>query len=238
MNIISLNVNDFGGKKEHREEYKNKYGNSAYLKKWDILDKSEEVDGIYSCIETTNPKPHIIILQEFDINSKEAICFKRKMESLGYILKSEIPSKRPSMTAFFIASSLKYKIITDLHEKNLRAYAIDVEENGFVVYGTHVPPIYDNSFWNEMKSFVQKHIDSKLVLIGDFNTINQKNREEFYSILNYGLVDVWSRKGNVKGISKPGDYVLVSNKISIDEVGIQSKQIVFSDHPMILVSLP
>ena len=74
MKIMNLNINDFGGTANHREEYKKNF-NNKYLVEWDKLNKSHNVDGIFQYIEGLNSKPDIIVLQEFDINSKEATYF-------------------------------------------------------------------------------------------------------------------------------------------------------------------
>lgn len=235
MKIMNLNINDFGGIANHREEYK-KIFNKKYLVEWDKLDKSHNVDGIFQYIEDLTSKPDIIVLQEFDINSKEAKYFKGKMEGLGYKLASENPSKRPSMTVFFIAKGIAYEHIKYIHERNLRAYAVKLC-NDLVVYGTHVPPKYDKVFWNELDCFVETYRNHKLVLIGDFNTINVYNKSRLEALLNKtGLIDVWLKKGNNNPISVPGDYAFVSETIKTD-VEIEISHIKFSDHPVIMLTL-
>lgn len=240
MKIMNLNINDFGGIANHREEYKKRF-NDKYLEEWDKLDKSHNVDGIFQYIEDLTSKPDIIVLQEFDINSKEAKYFKGKMEGLGYILASEKPSRRPSMTVFFIAKGIAYEHIKHIHERNLRAYAVKLC-NDLVVYGTHVPPKYDEVFWNELDCFVKKYTkytNHKLVLIGDFNTINVCNKSRLEALLNKtGLIDVWLKKGNNNPISVPGDYAFVSETIKTADVEIEISPIEFSDHhPVIMLTL-
>lgn len=236
MKIMNLNINDFGGIANHREEYK-KIFNNKYLVEWDKLYKSHNVDGIFQYIEDLTSKPDIIVLQEFDINSKEATYFKGKMEGLGYKLASENPSKRPSMTVFFIAKGIAYEHIKHIHERNLRAYAVKLC-NDLVVYGTHVPPKYDEVFWNELDCFVETYRNHKLVLIGDFNTINVCNKSRLEALLNKtGLIDVWLEKGNYNPISVPGDYAFVSETIKTADVEIEISHIEFSDHPVIMLTL-
>lgn len=232
---MNLNINDFGGTANHREEYKKNF-NNKYLVEWDKLNKSHNVDGIFQYIEGLNSKPDIIVLQEFDINSKEATYFKRKMEGLGYKLASENPSKRPSMSVFFIEERIAYEHIKDIHERNLRAYAVKLC-NDLVVYGTHVPPKYDEVFWNELDCFVETYRNHKLVLIGDFNTINKRNKSRLEALLKTGLIDVWLKKGNYDPISVPGDYAFVSETIKTADVEIETSHIGFSDHPVIMLTL-
>ena len=52
---------------------------------------------------------------------------------------------------------------------------------------------YDEQFWNELYSFLQKHSNEEYILIGDFNTINNRNVEEFRKIL-YNAYDIWHQK--------------------------------------------
>lgn len=237
MKIVNLNINDFGGIADHRKEYKNIF-NNKYLKEWDKLDKSNNIDGIFQYLKDLASKPDIIVLQEFDINSKEATDFKGRMEELGYILASEDPSKRASMTVFFIAKGINYKSIKGIHERNLRAYAVKLC-NDYIVYGTHVPPKYDEAFWDELDCFIKEYRNHKLVLIGDFNTINVYNKSRLEALLNKtGTKDVWFEKGNINPISIPGDYAFVSETIKTEDVEIEISPIEFSDHPVIMLSLP
>ena len=69
-----------------------------------------------------------------------------------------------------------------------------------------------------MYSFLQKHSNEEYILIGDFNTINNRNMEEFRKIL-YNAYDIWYQKGNREPLSCMGDYAisrvchLLKNKI-------------------------
>ena len=187
-----------------------------------------------------NPKPDIIVLQEFDIYSREAKVFESNMDGLGYKLESEIPTKRPSMTVFFIAKAINYKGIGNIHERNLRAYA--VETDNYIIYGTHIPPIYDEKFWNEIDRFVQPKSNRKFIMIGDFNTINYKNETRLKKLLiNTEASDVWAAKNNSNPISVAGDYAITSRNIEIENVEIEIDDITlkdYTDHPVVILSLP
>ena len=154
MKILNININDFGGPENHREDFKNKLGNGKYIQEWDKLDKKETINSFISKIDEY--KPDIIIIQEYDINSTECqYIFVPLMRKKGYILKSVPPTKRASMTVFFVKNGLGDKEISTDHLRNGRAYAIQV--NDLVIYGTHVPPSgYVESFWKEINNFVQK----------------------------------------------------------------------------------
>ena len=233
MTILNININDFGGINHHMEEFKNKYGKRWYISKWDELDKTKEVEGIFYCVEKY--MPDIVIMEEYDINSTEAINFEVKMKNKGYILKSEKPEyKRPSMTVFYIKNDINYSYLSTGHTKNGRAYAIRV--NDTIIYGTHVPPKYDEQFWNELYLFLKKHSKEEYILIGDFNTINNRNMEEFRKIL-YNAYDIWYQKGNREPLSCMGDYAIASNSILEDKIDISSFDEKYTDHPGIIVTL-
>lgn len=232
MKIFNLNVNDFGGTDNHLEEYKKIY-ESRYLKKWDNIDKTFVINGIIECIERF--APDILILEEYDINSKEAQSFARKMKEMGYLLEAESTKyKRPSMTVFFIKADLAHSYIVVGHTKNARAYAIEV--NDMIIYGTHIPPKYDEQFWNELHSFINDISSEKYILIGDFNTINCKNRHQLDLILE-NSIDVWKAKGNSDPISIMGDYVIASTNMEINDMEINSFDDKKSDHPAIFVTI-
>ena len=234
MKIISLNVNDFGGCCKHLEEYKNKYGYHA-ISKWDGLNKEEDIQGIFSFIENANPE--VIVLQEFDINSTEAKKFTGMLEKKGYELKSEPPSKRPSMTVMFVKRNICYKEIKTCHfKRSLRAYAIEIED--YIIYGTHVPPKYDEVFWDEIEEFWNDYKEHKFVMIGDINTINFRNNERLNKLL-FNAIDVWRAKGNEEKISIAGDYAVISSNIDIETVGIRKEESLcnYTDHPAMILTL-
>lgn len=221
MKILNININDFGGPENHRENFKNKFGNGKYIQEWDKLDKKETINSFISKIDEY--KPDIIIIQEYDINSTECQdIFVPLMRKKGYILKSVLepvpvqPTKRPSMTVFFVKNGLKYKPISTGHDRNGRAYAIQV--NDLVIYGTHVPPSRDVvSFWKEINNFVQRFKNNKLLLIGDFNTVNFKNNKALDNLLEnpiHKIHKIWSHEG----CNIPGDYVLANFDINQDEI--------------------
>ncbi|VJX91790.1 Uncharacterised protein [Streptococcus pneumoniae] len=223
MKILNININDFGGPENHRENFKNKFGNGKYIQEWDKLDKKETINSFISKIDEY--KPDIIIIQEYDINSTECQdIFVPLMRKKGYILESVLESvlepvqqrKRPSMTVFFVKNDLKYEPISTGHDRNARAYAIQV--NDLVIYGTHVPPSRDVvSFWKEINNFVQRFKNNKLLLIGDFNTVNFKNNKALDNLLEnpiHKIHKIWSHEG----CNIPGDYVLANFDINQDGI--------------------
>ena len=51
MKILNININDFGGPENHREDFKNKLGNGKYIQEWDKLDKKETINSFISKID-------------------------------------------------------------------------------------------------------------------------------------------------------------------------------------------
>lgn len=236
MKVLDLNINCFGGTDAHREEFKAAYGPRYYLKVWDERDKSKEISGILDCIKRHSPD--IVILQEYDINSSEAKFFETEMRTNGYTLESEKPEgRRPSMTVFFIRTATipTHTYVSANHTRNGRAYAIKVGDT--ILYGTHVPPRYDEQFWTDLHQFVKQHLSENYLLIGDFNTINYENRNQMNQLLE-DATDLWRAKGNDAAISIMGDYAIASKTIKIQDVEIDSFDEGYSDHPVIIVSIP
>ena len=138
------------------------------------------------------------------------------------------------MTVFFIKQHIDYSYVNVGHKLNGRAFAIKV--NDLTIYGTHIPPKYNGDFWNELHSFIKRISLEKYVLIGDFNTINYKNKEQLNVVLE-NTQDVWKEKGNGSPISIMGDYVIASKEINMDNVEIDSFDKKLSDHPIIQIDI-
>lgn len=182
-------------------------------------------------------KVEVVVLQEFDINSTEAKEFTKNMKALGYELKSEYPSKRPSMTVMFVKSDIGFEEIKTCHvERCLRAYAIKVED--YIIYGIHVPPKYDKIFWDEIEKLWSTYEDHKLIMIGDLNTINFHNNERLNKLL-LNAIDVWNAKENEEQISVAGDYAIISTNIDVKTVEIEKEEVVcnYTDHPAMILTL-
>lgn len=230
MKIFNININDFGGINNQRENFKKVY-RECYLDRWDNLNKNTVILKLINCIDKYTPD--VIILQEYDINSNEANFFKAAMEQRNYILESEeVTLMRPSMTVFYIKNNITHNYISAGHERNGRAYAINVDN--IIIYGTHIPPKYDASFWKEINSFIE---DKKCIIIGDFNTINRENMRELNNIIkNYGMRDIWEYKGNMP-ISLMGDYVIADKTIELEKIKMSVFDEKISDHPAILITI-
>ena len=233
MRLLNANINCFGGTDNHREEYKKLYGNRKYLNIWDQIGKSQNVAGLLEDILKISPD--IVILQEYDINSKEAKDFNKKMNEHGYIMHSEtIEYRRASMTVFYVKKGLEVSYVSTGHTKNGRAYAVKIDET--IIYGTHVPPVYDSQYWNELKRFVRSYCNQKIIAIGNYNIINYKNKNEYSELLE-SAVDIWKAQGNKEGISVMGDSVIASKTMNKNSLKVSRHNNTYTDHPIIIVDV-
>lgn len=231
MRLLNTNINCFGGTGNHREEYKKLYGNRKYLNIWDQIDKSQNVAGLLEDILKISPD--IVILQEYDINSKEAKDFNKKMNEHGYIMYSEtIEYRRASMTVFYVKKGLEVSYVSTGHTKNSRAYAVKIDET--IIYGTHVPPVYDSQYWNELKRFVRSYCNQKIIAVGNYNIINYKNKNEYSELLETA-VDIWKAQGNKEDISVMGDCVIASK--TMNSLKVSRHNNTYTDHPIIIVDV-
>lgn len=231
MRLLNANINCFGGTDNHREEYKKLYGNRKYLNIWDQIDKSQNVAGLLEDILKISPD--IVILQEYDINSKEAKDFNKKMNEHGYIMYSEtIEYRRASMTVFYVKKGLEVSYVSTGHTKNGRAYAVKIDET--IIYGTHVPPVYDSQYWNELKRFVRSYCNQKIIAVGNYNIINYKNKNEYSELLE-SAVDIWKAQGNKEDISVMGDSVIASK--TMNSLKVSRHNNTYTDHPIIIVDV-
>lgn len=191
MKILSLNINNFGGFK-CKEKYKkdNKYN------EWCTHDKTSEATEIFAYIQ--QEKPVIAILHEFEMNAKTAKEFIQSMNLIGYEI---VPTEKhiykdPSVTIMFVRKELLYSKLDNPHkEKSLRANAIKTGD--FIVYGIHIPTVYDSDFWEEIIGFYKKHEAEKLVIIGDYNVydIGTDQKKKFLELLSLNAKDAWLEKG-------------------------------------------
>lgn len=231
MRLLNTNINCFGGTGNHREEYKKLYGNRKYLNIWGQIDKSQNVAGLLEDILKISPD--IVILQEYDINSKEAKDFNKKMNEHGYIMYSEtIEYRRASMTVFYVKKGLEVSYVSTGHTKNGRAYAVKIDET--IIYGTHVPPVYDSQYWNELKRFVRSYCNQKIIAVGNYNIINYKNKNEYSELLETA-VDIWKAQGNKEDISVMGDCVIASK--TMNSLKVSRHNNTYTDHPIIIVDV-
>ena len=240
MRLLNTNINCFGGTGNHREEYKKLYGNRKYLNIWDQIDKfyNKRRKCLYDVLGDSKIRPNQLFALSLsypvlDVNSKEAKDFNKKMNEHGYIMYSEtIEYRRASMTVFYVKKGLEVSYVSTGHTKNGRAYAVKIDET--IIYGTHVPPVYDSQYWNELKRFVRSYCNQKIIAVGNYNIINYKNKNEYSELLETA-VDIWKAQGNKEDISVMGDCVIASK--TMNSLKVSRHNNTYTDHPIIIVDV-
>ncbi len=225
LKILSLNVNNFGGsdQKFNLQSILYNYNEMGY-KIWNehISKNPQFRNDILKYITESNDFPDIIILQEFRAKSGDGLLFIDKMDTLGYKLIRECNNIMidPSMTIIFVKKTLDAIHIKSIHDKSSYMRACTIKVDGMYIYGTHAPIRHKDKnnkeikkvYWNEIKNFVVNTQNEKLLLIGDFNIIDNKvaseenskkihNSEFFDDFKNdvekngYTIYDLWLEKG-------------------------------------------
>jgi hypothetical protein len=244
MKILSLNINNFGGL-NIKEKYKNKKNSE-----WKALDKTKEATEILAYIQLENPV--IVILHEFELNTEITESFISSMNEIEYDMVPYESNgfKNPSITIMFIKKELLYTRLVNPHnsksKKNLRASVIKTAD--CIIYGIHIPPTYNNDFWDEVIDFYKKHQGLKLVIIGDFNVydLGTEQKKKYLQLLALNAKDSWVEKDNrnstkthIKG--RRLDYAIMSptlfeclNSIRIDPFLMNNN---CTDHAALIIEI-
>jgi len=221
FSILSLNVNDFGGIDHHLMEYKKLNWQGKEVTDWlswkESVDKKIPLLAILDYMKKVSPS--ILILQEFEVNnSDESKEFIEQLTKYNYSLISNIPSYKASVTAVFVKSEYKTKTMVNPNTLDGRSYTFRIED--VIIHGTHVPSKGNErvqTFWDEIETFYKKFCKEKVLLIGDFNTINAENMKRYKQLLNIGGIDVWIEKGYADNIPTCGnirmDMAIVSPEL-------------------------
>lgn len=197
FSILSLNINDLGGINHHLMECKKRNWKGQEIIDWDFWKEFVEKTSIYLAILNYIRKvnPDVVIFQEFEVNnSEEPKKFIEKLNKYGYRMINNIPHYKASITVVF--SKSLFPLIRNPNSLNGRSHAFRVGD--IVLLGMHVPPKGNDRieyFWNEIDDFYRIYCDEKILLLGDFNTINPRNMERYKQLIDAGAVDVWLDKG-------------------------------------------
>lgn len=200
MKVLNININDFGGSEKQLMACKKiNYKGTEVIdwKTWAEIDKTSQVDRFCSYID--EELPDIVVLQEFELNNSiESYNFIDWMKEKGYKFIYEAYKYKLSMTVMFVLKkeSFSYEFIKSPHDRSARSCAI--KTGSYIIYGTHVPPEYDENYWTELISFYNKFKKEKLILIGDFNVYveDTKSKAKYNELINNGAIDVWLKQGN------------------------------------------
>lgn len=282
MKILSINVNSFMG--IYTEDVDGiiksspKYEGlwfSQRIRDFDLQNKQQvAIDGIIKIIGKETPD--IIILQEYRRNFPSAIDFTKTITGNDYRYKGPLTHQKNGIhkygfsTAFFIKEGLKYIDESNLDNHlifsgcNDRVYSVCAK--GIIIIGVHLPldSNTDNrdrireKTWEEIIDFYEKNTNNTILIMGDFNTYDNKgeNKEAFnlkQQFIDGNAIDLWINAGNPDSTptQKPNhsrlDYAFVSNnsykKINIklipeaDDDFISNEVWKLSDHRMIIVEV-
>lgn len=282
MKILSINVNSFmgiftkdiDGIIKSSPEYEG-LSFSQRIKDFDSQNKMPvAIDGVIKIIG--KEKPDIIILQEYRRNFPSAKDFTKTITGNAYCYKGPFTHQKEGIhkygfsTAFFIKDDLKYIDESNLDNRlifsgcNDRVYSVCAE--GIIVIGVHLPldSNTDNrdrireKTWEEIIDYYEKNTNNTILIIGDFNTYDNKgeNEEAFklkQQFVANNAIDLWINTGNPDSTptQKPNysrlDYAFVSNnsnkKMNMklipeeDDDFISNEVWKLSDHRMIIVEV-
>lgn len=212
MNILSLNLNNFGGLslKPVPKDYKNSF-DKVDMNAWcnavdewrNLIDSNKNISKIMEYIKNRNID--IYVFQEFDINSVAGKHFIKELMSLGYEIvypntygKDDFKRTYSSITVMFIR--IEYKIQPYNFSKKISKYWKNVEINvgNRRIIGVHVP-LGHGKYWDSMiKFYKNKNEEDKLLIIGDMNVydLGTPQMKKFTELLSLGAIDTWLKRGN------------------------------------------
>lgn len=204
MNIISLNVNNFGGIKDKpllKDYTVNKKIDwtswNADVDSWREVNKDrieENVSKVVCLIKDFD----IVFLHEVDTNCSswtqlhELMKEEYNWEAANDVDKSTYKKGRQSISCLFVRNGLIYDYdeITNFSNKQRN---IEIVVNGVTIIGLHAS--YDLKYWESLI----KRIKTKknYLIIGDLNVFNlgTDRRLKFEELLNIGAKDLWLEQG-------------------------------------------
>lgn len=252
MKVLSLNINNFGGRDSYKPLLKD-YNNSLEFRKavisWrDSSNHYKNASCVLNLIREKNPD--IVFLQEFDVTSDTSSKFIKSMRILGYIEKYPDNNATDSIkgTKSITIMFTKLRNIVVRSNKDLVAESlkwVNLEVGDILISGVHSN--YDMEYWDALERFYLSNKDRKLLVIGDLNVHikGTDRREGLDRVLSLGLIDTWTYLGGSDKIATcyTGarlDYALSSRKlvdnlsIEIDDSSIKNY---FSDHNALIVEV-
>lgn len=199
--IMSINVNDLGGKTGHlmNHKYLSNHDRKYHIdwKYWaECVDKTETWEKLKEYI--LKKEPDILIVQEMLVSCYESIDYIGELEEIGYsCVKESLPKKgNYSLTlTFYRGGSPKYINSPGNYRKNRSVICVD---NGLLICGSHFPHESDEKFLEHMGKYVVANLGVDLLLIGDLNANDptKGNKKTVNKLLDAGAVDLWTAAGN------------------------------------------
>lgn len=232
MKIISINVNNWGGKipKPLPEDYKSSDGKINWgewniaVDTWRSNNKDEiekNVKGIVSLIYDFD----IAFLHEVDTNciswnNLHAMLDKDyDWKPANRIDEKEYSYGRKSISCVFIKRNINYsydgKDNFSISQRN-----VEIEVDGVNIIGLHAN--YTLKYWKSLESRISKYLEDKkdFLIIGDFNVSDKSSdlRDIFNRVLSKGANDIWIKQGESASIptcdtGKRIDYALTPESL-------------------------
>lgn len=252
MKILSLNVNNFGGKDNFKPlpmEYDSWFEFRKAVTLWrDSREHYRNGGCVLNLIKDKNPD--IVFLHEFDVTSDTSMKFLKSMKILGYTEKfpdnNMADSVKGAKSITMMYTKLGNIIINsnkDLVDKSLKWVNAGVDD--ILISGVHFN--YNLEYWDALERFYLLNNGKKLLVVGDLN-VHMKGtdrREGFDKILSMGMEDVWTYLGGSEDTITCDtgarlDYALASKSlrdslsIEIDATPIERG---FSDHNALIVEI-
>lgn len=252
MRILSLNINNFGGRHDCKPLFKD-YNNWFEFKRAVTLwrDNAEHYRNSGCILDLIKDKnPDIVFLQEFDVTSDVSIKFINDMNTLGYQEKFPDNNKKDSFVGVK-SITIMFTRIEDVLVKSNKSLVdrslkwVNSEVGGILISGVHFN--YDMEYWDALERLYSLNKDGKLLVIGDLNVYMKgtDRRERLDNLLLKGMEDIWLYTGGSDDTvtcytGARLDYVLSSSslkdniEVSIDDSPINRG---FSDHNALIVTL-
>lgn len=250
--ILSINVNDFGGKTAHLMSHR--YFNNRdrrYHIDWQYwatqVDKTLIWEKWKKYIEEKNPD--ILILEEMLVSRYENIDFIGELQMMGYsYIEESLPERgNYSLTMTFHKGKTPKYINSPGNYRSNRSVVCKDED--VIICGSHFPCESDEEFLGHMRSFVNKNMNGNFLLIGDLNANDSArgNKKMVNSLIEEGAIDLWIAAGNDEDTPTEAqfggrlDYAIASpslaekvKKIEIDSFPIDAN---LTDHAAVIVDI-
>ena len=212
--VLSLNVNDFGGKTDHLMEHQ--YHNRRYNR--DCIDwiywannvpKTETWNKLKEYINSK--EPDILIFEEMLVSCNEKeIDFFGELKDMGYpCLEGCIPRKGNfSLTALFFKSGNPTPTYISFPWDHRANRGVICEYDEILICGTHFPSEADKLFLENMGKFLEPNLKKDLLLIGDLNANDPKKGNKMFvnNLLKKGAEDLWIAANNAEDTPTEAQY--------------------------------
>lgn len=250
--IMSLNVNDFGGKTSHLMNYRylNENDKKYYIdwKAWAKIDKTKTWEKLKAYIE--KKKPDLMFLEEMLVSRSESIDFIGDLEKMGYSYVDECLPKSGnySLTMAFYKngnSNPEYINSPGSYRENR---SVVCRYDDILICGSHFPFDSDEVFLKHMSEYADKNLNDDFLLIGDLNASDPEkaNRKMVNELLEKGAVDIWIAHGNKDMPTEARsrgrlDYAIASpslaNRIVTIDIDLSTMNGGITDHAAVIVDI-